>query len=57
MATPEERQITKELMLAYMSHEKTIPSSLFTSVGGSQQFEAVWERILHTVSGQPPATK
>ncbi len=57
MATPEERQIAKELMLAYISHEKTIPASLFSPAGGGQQFEAIWDRILRTVTGQPPAAK
>jgi hypothetical protein len=57
MATPEDRQIAKELMLAYMSHDKTIPGTLFTAPLAEQRFEAIWDRILRTVSGQPPAAK
>jgi hypothetical protein len=54
MATPEERQIAKELMLACISHEKTNPGSLFTAPVAEQRFEAIWDRILRAVSGQPP---
>ncbi len=56
MAAPEDRQIAKELMLAFMSHDKTIPGTLFTDPVPERRFEAIWDRILRAVSGQPPKT-
>jgi hypothetical protein len=52
MASLEERQMAKELMIAYMEHAK--PELIFNvHTVKEAQFEALWERMLRAVTGEP----
>jgi len=55
MPRPEDKQIAKEIMIAYMSHADV--GAMFSPVTVDEvHFESIWKRILDAVTGpeQPP---
>ncbi len=44
------RQIAKEIMIAYIQHGGTTLTLFKKDAVGAEQFEGVWNRILKTVS-------
>jgi hypothetical protein len=50
-ASQPEKEMTKEILVAYISHSTAAAAALFnTSLKPEVQFEALWARILKTVS-------
>lgn len=50
-ASQPDKEITKEILIAYLSHSTAAAASVFNILSKPEvQFEALWERILKTVS-------
>lgn len=49
-ASQPDKEITKEILIAYISHSSAAVTGLFNPAAKPEvQFEALWERILKTV--------
>jgi hypothetical protein len=50
-ASQPDKEMTKEILIAYISHSTSAAAALFnTALKPEVQIEALWERILKTVS-------